>query len=199
MFLNTAIIMTSIWLGFGLHAGVWVSSFLLCILIYTFQFALLYSVSAVIAVMTRSSIVSILCALLVWGFMIGFGWLHYGYIERERDKADDSYTHHPAFIAFDVAHTVLPRYEDVEWLTNKMISAELAKPELPAKPDPNDQRAVDRYESQLKDNRAAYDKRLEALDKQYKGYDWTSALLVSSLFMAFMLGIACTWFSLKDF
>jgi ABC-type transport system involved in multi-copper enzyme maturation permease subunit len=87
--------------------------------ILTFTFAILYSVSAVVAVFTRSAIASILVSL---GFML-FLWLlgqvksffDLNKVANIWDAPDWSYT------LVDTANNLLPRYKDLDKLTTKLI------------------------------------------------------------------------------
>jgi len=76
-----ALILTSftvigVWLAIGLRAGVWAPEFLMLIPIITMYFAILYAVSVLAAVLTRSALVAILVALLAWGGFSLAGYLN---------------------------------------------------------------------------------------------------------------------------
>ena len=73
MVINTTVIMGGLWLALGVRTGVWMNGLLLTILVFTFQFALFYAVSTLMAVLTRSPIVAILISIFVWGILFGFG------------------------------------------------------------------------------------------------------------------------------
>src|SRR5204863_726439 len=64
--LNTAVALGGIWLALGLRSGIWANTFLLMIFVYTFFFAILYAVSTLVAVMTRSAIATILLTCAAW-------------------------------------------------------------------------------------------------------------------------------------
>jgi ABC-type transport system involved in multi-copper enzyme maturation permease subunit len=83
IFLNTVVAVAGIWLALGLRSGVWPVSFLLTILVLTYVFAILYSVSAFFGVLTRSPIAAILLTIGVWFFMFGVRAFH-GYFEVRR-------------------------------------------------------------------------------------------------------------------
>ena len=180
MFLNTVVIMAGIWLGLGVQTGVWTNSFLLCIPIFTFQFAIFYAVSALVGVLTRSAIVSILAVVLTWGVLFLVGWTHWHWVEKGRDQREAP---HWTRAACDAVHAVLPRYKDLDWLTSRMIKAELLEPA-----DPGDE-----------EQERAYRRQLQELDKQYGSYHWADSLAVSGAFIAVMLGLACWRFSAKDY
>ncbi len=66
MFVNTLVAVSAVWLALALRSGVWAPTFLLAILELTFAFAVLYSVSALFGVLTRSPIACILLTITVW-------------------------------------------------------------------------------------------------------------------------------------
>jgi ABC-type transport system involved in multi-copper enzyme maturation permease subunit len=180
MFLNTAIIMGGIWLALGLQTGLWINTFLVCILIYTFQFAVFYAVSALSAVLTRSAIVAILVSVLLWVVMFGLGWAHWIFIERNRDRPPEEGTvSYYVYTGFDVIHAVLPHYKEVDWLTSHMIMQELIV--------------------RTRDDSPERTKAIEDLDKRYSGLHWSTSMLVSGIFVVVVVGLACLRFALKDY
>ncbi len=199
MFLNAVVILAGVWLVTGLRTGIWINSFLVCIFIFTFQFAIVYSVSAVLAVFTRSPIMSILAALALWVFLLGFGWAHYWVVEFRRENAEQAVREHPVYIGLDVMHAVLPRYKDIDWLTSKMIETETLKPRPQPAPDAGNAAETEAYEFRKKLAEETYEKQLKDLDKRYGAYDWTSSLTVSSIFILLMLGLACARFATRDY
>jgi hypothetical protein len=76
IFINTAVAVLGIWVALGLRSGVWAPTFLLTVLVLTFFFAILYSVSALFGVMTRSPIASILLTCAAWFLLFIVGVLH---------------------------------------------------------------------------------------------------------------------------
>jgi hypothetical protein len=76
VFLLAAFTIGGIWLVIGLRTGIWTPTFLLEIPILTFYFAILYAVSTLVGVLTRSSLVAILVTVLVWGLIYGVGLGH---------------------------------------------------------------------------------------------------------------------------
>jgi hypothetical protein len=199
MFLNTVVIMVGIWLGIGLQSGMWITAFLVCILVYTFQFTILYSVSALVAVLTRSPIVCILAAFMTWAALIVVGWTHWIFIENNRADKPESTTSHWAFVSYDIVHNVLPRYKDLDWLAGKLIKQEMAKPIQQPKPDAGDPAAVRAYEQKQRFSEEVYKAQKEKLDKEFGAYTWAGSLGVSSLFIALMLGLSCWRFASKDY
>ncbi len=185
MFLNTVVIMVGIWLGIGVRTGLWVDAFLVCILVYTFQFMIFYSVSAVTAVFTRSAIVAILASFTLWIVLFAVGWTHWIFVEAQRDNTE--YSRKWGFVLYDGVKAVLPRYKDLDWLTSRMIRHDLFQ---------LTRSTEEKNKAQEEENTRRFN---ESLDKTYKGYNWTSSLAVSSVFIALMLGLACWRFSTRDY
>jgi ABC-type transport system involved in multi-copper enzyme maturation permease subunit len=199
MFLNTVIIMVGIWVGMGLQSGVWVRAFLLCIFVFTFQFAIFYAVSALAAVLTRSAIVAILAAMMTWAALVVLGWTHWVFIEKGRADKPASTREHWAYIGYDLVHTALPRYKDLDWLTSKIIQEELLKPVAYPAPDPANRAEVEAYERRQKVTDEVYERQLKKIDKDYGAFHWASSLTVSGLFIALVLGLACWRFATRDY
>ncbi|MBA4067107.1 MAG: hypothetical protein C0501_26050 [Isosphaera sp.] len=76
VFLLTTLTVGGVWVVIGLRAGVWAPAFLLLIPILTLYFAIVYAVSVLIGVLTRSALVAILLALLAWGLLFLAGYLN---------------------------------------------------------------------------------------------------------------------------
>ncbi len=76
IFINTAVAVGGIWLALGLRSGVWAPTFLLTILVLTFYFAILYAVSALFGVLTRSPIAAILLTCAAWFALFIVGLMH---------------------------------------------------------------------------------------------------------------------------
>jgi hypothetical protein len=76
VFLLTTLTVGGVWLVIGLRAGVWAPEFLLLIPILTLYFAIVYAVSVLVGVLTRSALVAILAALLAWGLLFLAGYLN---------------------------------------------------------------------------------------------------------------------------
>jgi ABC-type transport system involved in multi-copper enzyme maturation permease subunit len=119
IFLLSSFTIGGVWLVMAARSGNWNPSFLLVIPVLTFTFAILYSVSTVVAVFTRSAIASILVTL---GFMLAlyiFGQVKSFFdtnkIVHITDLPDWSYT------LVDGLNNVLPRYKDLDKLTAKLV------------------------------------------------------------------------------
>jgi hypothetical protein len=76
VFLITTATVLGVWIAIGLRSGLWTPGFLVVIPAVTFYFALLYSVSTLGAMLTRSTVVSILLTLAVWFVLWLNGFVH---------------------------------------------------------------------------------------------------------------------------
>jgi hypothetical protein len=74
--LITTVTVLGVWTAIGVRSGIWAPGFLIVIPAVTFYFALLYSVSTLAAVFTRSTVVSILLTLAVWFGLWLVGTVH---------------------------------------------------------------------------------------------------------------------------
>jgi ABC-2 family transporter protein len=187
MLLNTAIIFVGIWLGIGLQTDLWLWSVLLCIPIYTFQFAIFYSVSVLVGVLTRSPIVCILVVIIVWALLTATGWCYWQLVEGARAQTDvesGTLVESTWYVAgAEAVHAVMPRYKDIDWLTARELRKEMLRPADLSKPG-----VTEAYEYQLKQ-----------LTKQYGTYTWPPALAASACFIAVMLGLAVWRFTARDY
>ena len=125
MILNTVVIIVGVYLALGLQTGLWTHSLLVCIPIFTLQFAIFYSVMALAAVFTRGAVVSIFGAMMTWGLLFLVGYAHWFLIEKGRAEKPESTKSHWAYVSFDLVKTALPHYKDLDWLTTKVIKTDL--------------------------------------------------------------------------
>jgi ABC-type transport system involved in multi-copper enzyme maturation permease subunit len=71
--LAAAYLFVGLWLIFGARLGIWEHRLLWCIPIYTFVFAIYYSVATLAGAYYRNTVVSIALASLFWGVCFGVG------------------------------------------------------------------------------------------------------------------------------
>jgi hypothetical protein len=81
--LLTAATVVSVWAAIGARSGIWAPGFLLVIPAVTFYFALLYSVSTLTAVLTRSTVVAILMTCAAW-FVFWLNGTAHGWLDGIR-------------------------------------------------------------------------------------------------------------------
>jgi ABC-type transport system involved in multi-copper enzyme maturation permease subunit len=106
------------WLMMAARSGYWDPSFLLVVPALTFTFAVVYAVSTLVAVLTRSSIAAILVSI---AFMFGM-WLigkGKGFIDQ-RKVTDPGMIPDWVSTVVDVLNNILPRYKDLDKLTTKL-------------------------------------------------------------------------------
>ncbi|MCZ2340615.1 MAG: ABC transporter permease [Bacteroidales bacterium] len=123
IFLLSAVNFGGTWVILGLRSGHWDPRFLLAIPMLTFTFALLYAVSTLVAVFTRSAIAAIILTL-------GFAFVLY-LIGQAKSLADqmrampEAPFHWPdsAYTISDTGNTILPRYKDLDKLMS-LVTAE---------------------------------------------------------------------------
>lgn len=178
MFLNTLVIMVGIWFVLGLQTKLWLNGLLLCIGIFTFQFAIFYVVSTLMAVVTRSAIVAILTSVSLWGLLWFIGW-GYRFVDAVRPeklegKPQAEVIKLPGwvFVTVDVIHFVTPHYKDLDVLTTQLINRGLLDPDS---------------------------EQQKQFDKAVGSINWTESLGVTIAFITLVLGLACWRFSVKDY
>jgi hypothetical protein len=89
----TAFTALGVWFVIGLRSGLWSPNFLLIIPILILYFAVLYAVSTLVAVLTRSTLVAILATILAWAIFWGVGKVNDGVMNREmREKKQQALT-----------------------------------------------------------------------------------------------------------
>jgi ABC-type transport system involved in multi-copper enzyme maturation permease subunit len=174
---NTTVAIVGMWLALGLRSGVWANAFLLMIFVYTFFFAILYAVSTLFAVLTRSSIVAILMTCGAW-FVLFLVGLFYGLGEQqrvreelrnvppERRSSDNAF-----FTVVRAVHFVLPRTRDLDALGNEALLRDF----LPRK----------------------FVETIPA--KARESVSWGESISVSLAFIAVLLALSCWRFALKDY
>jgi ABC-type transport system involved in multi-copper enzyme maturation permease subunit len=174
VFLSSVLAVGGCWLALGLRSGIWAPGFLMMIVVITFFFAILYSISTLFGVLTRSPIVAILATCFIWFmlFIVNTAYQTTAALSREpsiKKEIDDSGWGW-IFPTADGVHFVLPRTGDLDVLSAKMLSQVLTEGERKAK-------HVD----------------------MLPNITWGESLGVSFAFIAVMLGLASWRFSRKDF
>jgi ABC-type transport system involved in multi-copper enzyme maturation permease subunit len=173
MFLSSCVAIGGVWFVLGLRSGDWSPGFVLTIFTLTFFFAILYSVSALIGVLTRTPIVAILVTCIVWFglWLVGQIYSALTMIRKEPALAEvKDGVPTWLFTTTDVLHFVLPRTSDLNVLNVHLVG------------------------SVLTDNERRLGGFLALPD-----VSWTESITVSLVFISVMLGLACWRFSRKDF
>jgi len=176
IFLNTAFAVVGIWLALGLRSGVWANSFLLMIFVITFFFAILYAVSTLVSVLTRSAVVAILVTCAAWFlfYIVGtiflvFDMQHH-YEEQKEVPADKRWGDSAFATVVKVVHLVTPRTSDLNQLSNRILLNDFLTGDI--------RNTVAAGQSSI---------------------SWGESLTVSGVFVVLMLGLSCWWFATKDY
>jgi ABC-type transport system involved in multi-copper enzyme maturation permease subunit len=174
--LNTAAVVLGVWMVLGLRSGVWTTSFLLSIPVVTFYFAILYSVSTLCAVFTRSAIVAILLSCLTWFALYSVGQLYMlpnalRQMEDMHNTPAEQRISDGAWVkVVNAVHYVLPRAKDLDFLMNHYLLEDLLVGQI-----------------------------ISARQLDTGTIHWGESLTVSVIFIAVMLGIACLKFVMTDY
>ena len=120
IFLVSAVTVGGVWLVMAARSGMWDPSFLFVIFALTFTFAILYAVSAAVAVYTRSAIAAILVTFgfmfVMWVIGLAKTFFDANKVVQEVNLPEWSYT------LVDALNNCLPRYKDLDKLTTKLIT-----------------------------------------------------------------------------
>jgi ABC-type transport system involved in multi-copper enzyme maturation permease subunit len=189
MFVNAAFVITGIWLVLGMRSGLWAPGFLVSTLVLTYFFAILYAVSTLFGVLTRSTVVCILMTCFAWLLLWIVGLL-YDWVQPPRTgdpsgvasrdvtvprKTTGGMTGEifPGWVSTVVttAHTVLPRTGDLTDLTTRLVSHSLLSKE---------------------------ERKHRNLEIQ-RPITWGESLGVSTAFIVVMLALACWFFATRDY
>jgi len=171
VFLNTAVAVGGLWLVLGLRTGIWAPGVLIDIVGITFYFALLYAVSVLFGVLTRSPIVAQSVTVLTWMLLWGVGWAYQSLTEFRNGPLKGENVPQSIYVTVDTLHFLLPRTKDLDLTMTKVISRNLLS------------------EAEIK--KRGLDKLPDVL--------WYETLSVSAAFLAVTLGLACWWFATKDY
>ena len=119
---TVGLMVTAAWFVLGLRSGIWKPGILLSVPVITFFFAILYAVSAMVGVVTRSPVTAILLTCLIW-FGLWILGLVYGYMDSTRGMPGENDAW--AYPLVDTLHAVLPRTTDLDLLLRKVLMGQL--------------------------------------------------------------------------
>jgi ABC-type transport system involved in multi-copper enzyme maturation permease subunit len=173
VFLNTAVALLGAWLALGLRSGVWANSFLLMIFVYTFFFAILYAISTLAAVLTRSAIVSILITCGAWFVFFILGTIHGFFdnmrqLEAQQSPSDHTWRDNTFGNVIRAIHFVSPRTGELDALGSKLLLADFLTDKL-------------------------------AEHIALREIHWGETVGVSLAYIVLFVGLSCWWFSTKDY
>jgi len=170
IFLVSTFTTGGVWLALALRSGFWDPTFLVLIPILTFTFAILYSISVFVGVLTRSPIVAMLATIgsmfVFWLVGIGKMWAD----EKRKDNDAAGESSHWLVTVVETLNTILPRYKDLDTITSKLIADGTLTPA--------EMRMVG----------------LASMDYP----SWGATFGVSLAFIAVMLALACWRFNRRD-
>jgi ABC-type transport system involved in multi-copper enzyme maturation permease subunit len=169
IFVNASIAVLGVWLAVGLRSGIWYPGFLATILVLTFFFAILYTISTLFGVLTRSPTIAIVMTCLVWLLLWGVGMANAAVGRSLSDQHLPVTLQLPESIRLPigVAHFLLPRTKDLDTLTTQLLSQGLLT------------------EGDLRYFNFA----------QTASTTWAESFIVSIAFIAAMLGLSCWRFA----
>lgn len=181
IFLNAAYSIGGIWLALGVRTGVWANGLLLLILTITFFFAVLYAVSTLIAVLTRSTVTAILVTIIAWAGFFGIGTTHTVFhvqsvIEQEAENRgrpipdEERWGDNRAAKVINIIHAVTPRTKDLDQLNEMIVFTDFMTGRISDMP---------KFDTSRR--------------------NWWESLLVSVAWIVVFVGISCFWFSIKDY
>ena len=123
VFLVSSVMVGGVWLALALRSGFWNPNFLVVIPVLTFTFAILYAVSTLAAVFTRSPIFAILLAVGFAFFLFVVGQVKTVFDVFRAVDPEKGGVPQWAFALVDGLNDVLPRYKDLDKLTSKLLSS----------------------------------------------------------------------------
>ena len=136
--LNGVYATVGVWLVLGLRTGVWAHGLLLLIFTLTFFFAVLYAVSTLVSIVTRSTIATIILTISAWFlcFVVGAADKHFELkqrVERQEQSAANtlsaeqrsgaSSTYLAIAKVIHVLHAVTPQTEELNRLNERVAYA----------------------------------------------------------------------------
>jgi ABC-type transport system involved in multi-copper enzyme maturation permease subunit len=210
--INTAVAIAGVWAALGVRTGIWPVGFLASIPAIVFFFAILYSVSTLFAVLTRSAIVSILMTCVIWVGLFAVGVGHSIFEEiREADRVTRPRA--LAAVGTDVltlsgggfgygpllAVSMLPPevtdhlvgQRPYDWLFARALAG--LHYVLPRTKD------LDLLNNQLSLRELVFPIMPVARENRVASVSWGETLTVSAIFIALMLGLSCWRFATKDY
>jgi ABC-type transport system involved in multi-copper enzyme maturation permease subunit len=210
--INTTIAVGGVWLAFAIRTGIWAPGVLISIPAITFFFAILYAVSTLSGVITRSAIVAILvtCATWFFLFLVGITNTITEVVTKELQSSADRTAARVAANTVLLGATpqttlltagappidpILRRVRPMEF--DPGIFPSLVKSVHFFLPRTSDLTTlVDDY---LQRDLMALPRVMRSAAFKSDPISWTESLTVSGIFIALLLGISCWWFATKDY
>jgi ABC-type transport system involved in multi-copper enzyme maturation permease subunit len=173
VFVNGAFLVGGTWLAFGVNTGNWSPWYLLSVVILVAFFAILYSLTLLVGVWSRSALAAILVTLGFW-FVMFLVQVFYSLTTTVDEMKPEWVKNFPPVLtaAIDWVHCLLPKPEELAEL-NQMILAEA--------------------------NQASDFAALQRAGSTRAHINWTETISTSAAFIVLMLGLASWRFAKKDY
>ncbi len=170
MFLVTAFTVGGVWLVVAMRSGFWDPSFLIAIPMLTFTFAILYALSTLTAVFTRSAIAAMLISVGFAFFLFVFGQIKAVSDDALAEAGPNVKASFLKEYVVDFGHDALPRTRELDQLVRRAISDGTLTPAA-----------------------------RKLLVRTEETPPLASTFGVSLFHIAWMLGVSCWWFSRRDY
>ena len=117
---QNALFVGGTWLALALRTGVWDPTYFLCIPMLLLHFSVFYSFSAMLAVMSRSSVVCVLGSIIFWLFCMAMNMGHHSaHLLPELSQMSPAF----AFLV-DAGYWILPKPLDFHILLRETLGAD---------------------------------------------------------------------------
>ena len=181
IFLSTSYAVGGIWLVLGIRSGLWAHGALIMIFSITFVFAVLYAISTLIGVVTRSTITSIILTIGAWFIFYVVGELYtftsaIALAENEMEKngiakpADQRWGDGITFTSIRVVHFISPRTSDLHALNDMVVFTDFMTGNL-----------------------------MNMTTLCTSKVNWWESLAVSAAWIGVFVGLGALWFTYKDY
>jgi ABC-type transport system involved in multi-copper enzyme maturation permease subunit len=213
IFINTSIAVGGVWLALSARTGIWAPGFLISIPVITFFFAILYSVSTLLGVLTRSPIVAILMTCLVWFFLFLVGLVIS--VSGMADKMEDIEIKQRATRTAATTAALMATPQGMGPLTTVVTLQTRQEQYFPIekKPDSVFYRVVSAIHfilprtsdlnslmgEALESDLTVMPKAFTQLALTTRKISWGESIAVSLGFIVVMLGLSCLYFARKDY
>jgi hypothetical protein len=112
------------WVAMGLSTGVWLPAYLLCIPVLVLHFAIVYSASALLAVWTRSTVASVLGAIVFWLICTAMNYGYYQVLSLARLARESGPLPEAFRWLVDAGYWLLPKPYDLLMGLNQAVAGE---------------------------------------------------------------------------
>jgi ABC-type transport system involved in multi-copper enzyme maturation permease subunit len=121
---QAALFVGGTWLALGLKTGYWMTGYLWSIPLLTLHFAIIYSFSALLAVMTRSTVVCTFGSLVLWFLCFAVNYGRCALHELSRIAVGTASPSSGLSGAVEIAYQILPKPLDFALILDRMLQAE---------------------------------------------------------------------------